>query len=118
MKKLSVSSSLTDREIAENFKNTDFFAGIMSGLDEALAYEKGKAKAATIARKRSLPQIDPCVVRKAMNMTQRDFAGILGVSARTVESWEAGRSSPSPTARNLLYLIHKNPELVAQLQSR
>lgn len=117
MDKLIVNSSLTDEEIANNFKNIDFFSGIMSGLEEALAYEKGTAKAATIVRKRSLPDVDPCAIRKAMNMTQKDFAGVIGVSTRTIESWEAGRSVPSPTARNLLFLIHKNPELVAQLRN-
>lgn len=43
MKKLTVRSSLTDKEIADNFKDTDFFSGIMSGLEEALAYEKDPA---------------------------------------------------------------------------
>ena len=116
MKKLTVHSSLSDKEIAENFKNMDLFSGIMSGLEEALAYEKGSAKAATVARKRSLPNVNPHAVRQSMRMTQKEFAGILGVSTRTVESWEAGRSSPSPTARNLLFLINKHPELAAQLQ--
>ncbi len=116
MDELILSSTLTEEEIANNFKNMDFFSGIMSGLEEALAYEKGTAKAATIVRKRSLPEVDPCAIRKAMKMTQKDFAGILGVSTRTVEAWESGRSTPTPTARNLMFLIHRNPELVSQLQ--
>ncbi len=117
MADLILTSSLTDEEIADNFKNIDFFSGIMSGLEEALAYEKGTAKAATFARKRSLPDVDPRTIRKTMNMTQKDFAGVLGVSTRTVEAWESGRSSPTPTARNLMFLIQQNPELVGQLQS-
>ena len=36
-------STLTDDEIKNNFKDIDFFSGIMSGLEEALAYEKGNA---------------------------------------------------------------------------
>lgn len=116
MADLILTSSLTDDEIADNFKKMDFFSGIMSGLEEALAYEKGDAKAATIVRKRSLPDVNPSAIRKAMNMTQKDFASVLGVSTRTVESWEAGRSTPTPTARNLMFLIHRNPELVSQLQ--
>ena len=48
-------SRLTNEEIEENFKKTDLFSGIMEGLEEALAYEKGSAKAAAFARKRSLP---------------------------------------------------------------
>lgn len=117
MADLILTSALTDEEIDENFKNMDFFSGIMSGLEEALAYEKGAAKAATFARKRGLPDVDPRSIRKTMNMTQKDFAGVLGVSTRTVEAWESGRSSPTPTARNLMFLIQQNPELVGQLQS-
>lgn len=41
---LTFESSLTDEEIAENFKNISFFDGLMNGLNEALAYEKGSAK--------------------------------------------------------------------------
>lgn len=111
-----LTSSLSAEEIEQNFKNTDFFSGIMAGLEEALAYEKGEAKAATIVRKRNLPAIDIAAERKAMNMTQKSFAKILGVSPRTVESWEAGRSNPSPTARNLLYLLSLDHSLVQKLQ--
>ena len=51
-------------------------------------------------------------------MSQKDFASILGVSTRTVESWEIGRSNPSPTAKNLIYLISQDYKLVAKLQNR
>jgi putative transcriptional regulator len=118
MDKLILTSALSDQEIENNFKNIDFFSGIMSGLEEALAYEKGTARAATFARKRNLPQVDACAIRKSMNMTQKDFASILGVSKRTIEAWETGRSNPSPTAKNLMYLIQNNPDLVVQLQNR
>lgn len=117
MDELIVKSTLSDEEIAKNFEGVDFFSEIMSGLEEALAYEKGTAKAATIVRKRSLPDVSASEIRKSMNMTQKDFAGVLGVSVRTVEAWESGRTNPSPTARNLLYLIHRNPDLVSQLQN-
>lgn len=112
---LQFNSSLSEEEIEKNFKNMDYFGGIISGLEEALAYEKSMAKAAAIARKQTLPTISSTEVRKALNMTQKEFAGILGVSPRTVEAWEIGRSTPSPTAKNLLFLIYKNPSLVSEL---
>ena len=111
-----IRSSLSDEEIKANFENVDFFSGIMSGLEEALAYEKGAAKAATIARKRSLPDIDVVDTRKSLNLTQKSFAKILGVSPRTVEAWESGRTTPSPTARNLMYLLSTDHSLVQKLQ--
>lgn len=116
MKEPIFKSSLSDEEIRKNFENTNLFDGIMQGLEEALAYEKGDAKAASIARKRLLPQIDIAAERRALNMTQKSFAVMLGVSCRTVEAWEAGKSNPSPTARNLLYLISQDHSLVSKLQ--
>lgn len=111
-----IRSSLSDEEIKANFENIDFFSGIMSGLEEALAYEKGAAKAATIVRKRNLPDIDVADARKSLNLTQKSFAKVLGVSPRTVEAWESGRTTPSPTARNLMYLLSTDHSLVQKLQ--
>lgn len=118
MAELELTSTLSNEEIEKNFSGIDFFSGIMSGLEEALAYEKGTAKADTIARKRSLPDVNVAEDRMRLNMTQKGFAKILGVSKRTVEAWESGKSNPSPTARNLIYLISQDHSLVLKLQSR
>ena len=111
-----IKSSLSDEEIRANFENIDFFSGMISGLEEALAYEKGAAKAATVVRKRSLPDIDVADTRKSLHLTQKAFAKVLGVSPRTVEAWESGRTNPSPTARNLMYLLSNDHTLVQKLQ--
>ena len=110
-------STLSNEKIEQNFSNIDFFSGIMSGLEEALAYEKGSAKAETITRKLVLPDVDVAEERKKLDMTQKAFASILGVSKRTVEAWETGKSNPSPAARNLIYLISQDHSLVQKLQS-
>lgn len=108
-------SSLSMEEIEDNFQNVDFFSGIMEGLQEALAYEKGSAVAGTIARKRSLPDVNIVQIRHSLNLTQRGFAEVLGVSCRTVEAWESGKSTPTPTAKKLMYLIQEDHSLVQKL---
>ena len=118
MSNLEFTSNLSNEEIEENFKDIDFFSSIMAGLEEALAYEKGKSKAGTITRKLSLPDVNVVEERKKLNMTQNSFAKILGVSKRTVESWQTGKSTPSPTARNLIYLISQDHSLIDKLQNR
>lgn len=40
MDELTLISSLSLEEIDENFKNVDFFTGIMEGLEDALSYKK------------------------------------------------------------------------------
>jgi len=111
-------SSLSADEIENNFKDIDFFSGIMAGLEEALAYEKGTARAATFARKKSLPDVNVAQTRKSLKMSQKAFASVLGVSTRTVEAWETGKSNPTPTARNLIFLISQDHTLVTKLQAR
>ena len=64
-------SKYSMEEIEKNFKDVDFFNGIKDGLEEALAYEKGKASAETIARKRSLPDVNVKAERESLDMTQR-----------------------------------------------
>lgn len=48
--------------------------------------------------------------------TQREFAAVLGVSVRTLQSWEQGRRQPSGAAAALLKLIAAKPELLAALK--
>ena len=115
MEKNTFKSVLSNEEINKNFENIDFFSGIMSGLEGVLAYEKETAKTATIVRNNSLPNVDFCGLRKSLNLTQKEFAHILGVYSRTIESWEIGRSNPSPTAKKLLFLISKHPSLIDEL---
>ena len=115
MSEIRFKSSLTVEEIENNFSETDFFEGLMQGLNEALAYEKGKASAETFARKQSLPDVNVFAVRTSLSMTQKAFAKILGVSCRTVEAWECGKSTPTPTAKKLIYLIREDHSLVDKL---
>lgn len=112
---LKLKSSLTMDEIENNFKDIDFFSSVMDGLQEALAFEKGKAAADTFVRKRSLPTVNVVEIRSALSMTQKAFAEILGVSCRTVEAWESGKSTPTPTAKKLMFLIQEDHSLVQKL---
>ena len=115
MSEIRFKSTLFIEEIENNFKDIDFFSGIMDGLNEALAYEKGKASAETYARKRSLPSVNVYEVRSSLAMTQKAFAKVLGVSCRTVEAWECGKSTPTPTAKKLIHLIQQDHSLVDKL---
>lgn len=115
MSELHFKSSLSIEEIEDNFKNVDFFSGIMDGLNEAFAFTKGKAAADTYARKRSLPTVNVTEIRSSLCMTQKAFAEVLGVSCRTVEAWESGKSTPTPTAKKLMFLIQEDHSLVYKL---
>ena len=48
-------------------------------------------------------------LRKELGMSQGVFAVVIGVSKKTVESWETGRYNPDGAARRLLSVLQKDP---------
>ncbi len=51
-------------------------------------------------------------LRERLGMTQAEFAKRFGLSRRTVEQWEQGRTVPDRPARILLAVIERDPRLV------
>lgn len=51
-------------------------------------------------------------IRKSLNMTQAVFAGMMGVSPKTVEAWESGRNVPMGPASRVLDLLMKDKKNV------
>ena len=49
--------------------------------------------------------------RKKLGVSQSVFAVILGVSKKTVESWETGRYTPCGSSRRLITMLRQDPEL-------
>jgi putative transcriptional regulator len=50
-------------------------------------------------------------IRKRLNVSQHAFAGLLGVSIRTIQDWEQGRRMPSGPAKALLRIAEQHPEV-------
>jgi putative transcriptional regulator len=48
--------------------------------------------------------------RKALGLSQTEFARLLGVSVRTLQDWEQGRKQPSGAASTLLKVAARHPE--------
>lgn len=115
MPELRFKPSLPIEEIGKKFKDIDFSPGIVEGMEETLRFEKGKASVETFVRKQSLPSVNVAEVRASLSMTQKKFADMLGVSCRTVEAWECGKSTPTPTAKKLINLISNDHSLVDRL---
>ena len=53
---------------------------------------------------------DVAAVREKIGLSQAAFAGLLGVSVRTLQEWEQGRREPTGPARSLLRIADRHPE--------
>ena len=91
------------------------FEDIKAGLMEAIAYERGeltegvRVHKLTIAEVKDYTPAEVKQIRMDAGMTQNTFAICLGVSKKSVEAWEGGRSRPDGPARRLLGLMQNDP---------
>lgn len=49
-------------------------------------------------------------IREKIGLSQSAFAGLLGVSVRTLQEWEQGRRQPKGPAQALLRVADRHPE--------
>lgn len=54
-------------------------------------------------------------IRKKLGLTQAEFAKHFGLSRRTIEQWEQGRTVPDRPARILLAVIERSPRAVERV---
>jgi putative transcriptional regulator len=91
-------------------KNEDFDM-LLSSIKEAGDIKNGKKKPSRIFEI-DAPEIK--MVRKSLNVSQSEFAMMIGVSLRTLQNWEQGRRKPEGPAKALLRVASKNPKAVIE----
>lgn len=79
-------------------------------LESVRQMRRGEAARATVVSVSEAAQ-----ARASVGLSQRDFARLLGVSARTLQDWEQGRREPTGAARTLLKVAVKHPRLLRAL---
>ena len=85
---------------------------ILDGIREVKEYKSGKK----VLRVRSLKApSSPRVIRQRLKLSQSAFAGLMGVSLRTVQDWEQGRRKPSGPAVALLRIAEQKPDVFMHL---
>ena len=87
---------------------------IARGLQEALDHTRGKLKLrsryVSVNPPRNFTASDVRKIRDNLNMSQAFFAEIIGVSKKTLESWEYGRGKPNGAASRVLTIAETDPE--------
>ena len=85
---------------------------ILEGIREIKAHKAGQIRLRTHTLKRAAP---PQKIRARLKLSQSAFAGLMGVSLRTVQDWEQGRRKPSGPAEALLRIAEQHPEVFTTL---
>ncbi len=70
----------------------------------------------TIEKDEVIPaaQANFVAARAGTGLSQSEFAGMMGVSIRTLQDWEAGRRQPSGAAQTLLRIAAQHPRIVRE----
>ena len=89
-----------------------FYKELKKGLEEIVAYKKGKIKLYSEVIEIPEPPTeykarDVKKIRENGKYSQDFFAKILNVRTQTVRAWESGKSHPNNTALRLLEIIDK-----------
>ncbi len=90
----------------------DLGTEILQGIEEIKQHKQGKVTLKTSELSEPSP---PEVIRSKLHLSQSAFAGLLGVSIRTVQDWEQGRRKPQGPAVALLRIVEQHPEVFADL---
>ena len=87
----------------------ELFTELVASVKEGGAILRGEKEA---ARTFHLSHLDIKKIRQGYDLTQEQFAAMLGISVRTLRNWEQGRRVPEGPAMVLLTVAAKHPEAV------
>ena len=89
--------------------NEELFAELVESVREGGAILRGE-KAASRTFVMQAPDVRQ--IREGYQLSQREFAVLLGVSIKTLQNWEQGRRTPHGPARVLLQVAARHPKAV------
>lgn len=87
--------------------NDELFDELIQSVREGGAILRGEAAP---ARQFEIEPMDIKELRGRFDLSQSEFAGLLGISLSTLQNWEQGRRKPRGAARVLLLVAEKHPE--------
>ena len=93
--------------------NRDFGTEILEGIREIQQHNRGQVK---LRSTELTPPSSPQVIRLKLKLSQSAFAGLLGVSVRTLQDWEQGRREPQGPALALLRIAEQHPDVFSELR--
>jgi putative transcriptional regulator len=89
------------------------FDQLIKGVREMKRHLAGKPVRG--AKVTELLEPDVRSIREAAQITQSQFARLIGVNVRTLQNWEQQRTKPTGPARALLKIVASDPKALAAL---
>jgi putative transcriptional regulator len=87
----------------------ELFAELLDSVREGGAILRGEKEP---ARRFEIEAPDVKQIRERYDLSQSEFATLLGASIKTLQNWEQGRRAPHGSARVLLQVAARHPEAV------
>jgi len=84
------------------------FDQLVKGVSEMKRHMAGKSIRGP--RATVVDEPDVRAIRKAADISQSQFAKLIGVNLRTLQNWEQRRTRPTGPARALLKIVASNPK--------
>jgi putative transcriptional regulator len=91
----------------------EHFDQLIKGVREMKRHTAGKRVRGV--RTTELPAPDVRTIREAAQISQSQFAKLIGVNLRTLQNWEQRRTQPTGPARALLKIVASNPKAIEAL---
>ena len=91
--------------------NKKDFAALIASVKQAGKIKRGELKGSRVF---NLKPADIKAVRKKLNVSQSEFAMMIGVSLPTLQNWEQARPQPDGPAQALLKVAASNPKAVME----
>ncbi len=89
--------------------NDEMFNELLESVKEAGQIRAGHLKP---SRRTVIEEPDVVAIRAKYDMSQQEFAVLLGISVATLRNWEQGRRKPQGPAKVLLKIAEKKPQAI------
>jgi putative transcriptional regulator len=87
----------------------ELFAELVASVREGGAILRGEIAPSRVF---AMDKVDIKTIREGYQLSQSQFASLLGISVSTLRNWEQGRRVPEGPARVLLQVVAKHPDAV------
>ncbi len=93
----------------DEYMNDEMFAELLDSVREGGAILRSEKPASRTFEVES-PNVKR--IRERFELSQSEFAALLGISVKTLQNWEQGRRNPHGAARVLLQVAAKHPDAI------